>query len=128
MVAPLRSDNAVISVVIPSYNRKNFLRKALESVLNQTLQAHEILVVDDGSNDHTITDLSSDFPTVTWLRQENAGVSTRNHGIRKSPGMDRLADSMTSTRKNWRRNYDFCPLNRIAGPATPRKNGSQQNQ
>ena len=87
MVAPLRSDNAVISVVIPSYNRKNFLRKALESVLNQTLQAHEILVVDDGSNDHTITDLSSDFPTVTWLRQENAGVSAaRNHGIRKASG------------------------------------------
>ncbi|HAY74089.1 MAG TPA: glycosyl transferase [Opitutae bacterium] len=87
MVAPLRSDNAVISVVIPSYNRKNFLRKALESVLDQTLQAHEILVVDDGSNDHTITDLSSDFPTVTWLRQENAGVSAaRNHGIRKASG------------------------------------------
>ena len=87
MVAPSRSDNPVVSVVIPSYNRKDFLRLALQSVISQTAKPDEIIVVDDGSTDQTVEHLSSEFPSVTWLRQENQGVATaRNYGIRQARG------------------------------------------
>ena len=41
------------SIVIPSYNRIGFLPETLDSILKQTFQDFEILVVDDGSTDHT---------------------------------------------------------------------------
>ena len=87
MVAPSRSDNPVVSVVIPSYNRKDFLRLALQSVISQTAKPDEIIVVDDGSTDQTVEHLSSEFPSVTWLLKENQGVAAaRNHGIRRARG------------------------------------------
>ena len=42
-----------ISICIPSYNGEKYLRECLDSCLNQTLHAKEILIVDDGSNDQT---------------------------------------------------------------------------
>lgn len=87
MVAPSRSDNPVVSVVIPSYNRKDFLRLALQSVISQTAKPDEIIVVDDGSTDQTEEHLSSEFPSVTWLLKENQGVAAaRNYGIRQARG------------------------------------------
>jgi glycosyltransferase involved in cell wall biosynthesis len=71
-----------ISVVIPSYNRAHTLQRALKSVLNQTSPADEIIVVDDGSTDHSAT-LMQQFPTIKLIQQENKGVSAaRNTGIR----------------------------------------------
>ncbi|MBA1437820.1 MAG: glycosyltransferase family 2 protein [Epsilonproteobacteria bacterium] len=71
-----------ISVVIPTYNRYTLTKRAIESVLTQTLQPKEIIVVDDGSSDNT-KQLQSDFPQIMYIYQENKGVSSaRNLGIK----------------------------------------------
>lgn len=72
-----------ISVVIPSYNRLHTLPQAIDSVLAQTLRADEIIVVDDGSTDGTAEFIQQQYPTITLITQQNAGVShARNQGIR----------------------------------------------
>ena len=80
-------DGSSTSVVIPTYNRWNYLRRALTSVLNQTCPAHEIVVVDDGSDEPLNDSFKQSFPDVQFLSQENKGVaSARNLGIHKSSG------------------------------------------
>lgn len=75
------------SVVIPTYNRRRFVVKAIDSVLNQTCRDCEIIVVDDGSTDGTAAMLEPYCQAITLLRQENAGVSVaRNAGIRATTG------------------------------------------
>ena len=70
-----------ISVVIPTHNRSHTLPRALDSVLNQTNPADQVIVVDDGSSDAT-GELIDKYPDVEWLQQENKGVSAaRNRGI-----------------------------------------------
>ena len=76
-----------ISVVIPTYNRAHTLPRALDSVLAQTRPAAEIIVVDDGSSDHTESMLRQGYPMVRYLRQSNLGVSAaRNTGIQAACG------------------------------------------
>ena len=70
------------SVVIPVYNRISLIRRALESVLNQSYPASQVVVVDDGSTDGTSDMLQLEYPQVTVIRQEHRGVSAaRNKGI-----------------------------------------------
>ena len=76
-----------ISVVIPSYNRKEFLKRSIDSVINQTKKPLEIIVVDDGSTDGTETMIKSDYDFVKFIKQKNKGVSAaRNIGIEVSIG------------------------------------------
>ena len=83
MIASASECDPSISVVIPCYDRVEFLRKALDSVQSQTLKAKQILVVDDGSPNPLAKSLEHEFPYVEWIYQEQAGVSSaRNHGIR----------------------------------------------
>jgi glycosyltransferase involved in cell wall biosynthesis len=68
--------------VIPTFNRSSALRRALESVGAQSRPPDEIVVVDDGSTDDTAEWVRRDFPAVTLVRTEHAGVSAaRNRGV-----------------------------------------------
>ncbi len=81
------TSNMDVSVIIPSYNRVEWLPKAVESVLEQSLVPTELIVVDDGSTDGTSELLAEQFPTVRVIRQENLGVSAaRNAGIWQAKG------------------------------------------
>ncbi len=76
------------SVIIPTYNRKEFLRKSLGSVLKQTYKNFEVLVVDDGSSDGT-QGLVNTFQDrrIKYMWQENKGPSgAKNTGIKNSQG------------------------------------------
>ena len=76
-----------ISVIIPTYNRKFFLKRSVDSVLKQTLKPYEIIIIDDGSSDGTSSMIKESYPAVNLIRQENKGVSAaRNNGIRSSSG------------------------------------------
>jgi glycosyltransferase involved in cell wall biosynthesis len=74
-----------IAVVIPTYNRADFIEATVESVLAQTLKPTQVIVVDDGSTDST-AEVCSRLPrSVTYIRAENKGVSAaRNRGIAAS--------------------------------------------
>jgi glycosyltransferase involved in cell wall biosynthesis len=77
--ASLQAD---VAVVIPTYNHARFLGEAIKSVLAQTRQADEIIVVDDGSTDDPAS-VVVQFPAVRLIRQENRGPSAaRNTGFR----------------------------------------------
>ncbi len=76
-----------ISAVIPAYNAEDFLSRAIESVLAQTLPVAELIVVDDGSTDATSRVAEGFGGPVRCIRQSNQGVSAaRNCGIRQARG------------------------------------------
>jgi glycosyltransferase involved in cell wall biosynthesis len=73
-----------ITVVIPTYNRYEFLKRALESVYAQSYKPKEVIVVDDGSSDKT-SQIQKDFKSIVYIYQKNSGVSkARNTGIKNA--------------------------------------------
>src|SRR3989344_7756276 len=79
----------LVSVIIPTYNREKYIKKALDSVFFQTLQDFEIIVVDDGSTDNTKALLEPYIQEgkAKYIYQQNLRVSkARNNGIRNSSG------------------------------------------
>lgn len=75
-------------MIIPTYNRRDLLPRAIDSVLAQTRRIDEIIVVDDGSTDGTADMLQVRYgERVKHVWQSNAGVSAaRNHGLRLARG------------------------------------------
>src|SRR5690349_9163383 len=72
----------LVSVVIPTYNRAYAIARAIDSVLAQTHQPVEIIVVDDGSTDDTKTVVESYGDRVRYIYQQNAGcAAARNVGL-----------------------------------------------
>lgn len=79
--------NPLVSVIIPTYNNSHYFIEAIESVLAQTYQNYEIIVVDDGSTDDTKSLLQPYLDRIQYIYKTNGGVSTaRNVGIRASKG------------------------------------------
>ena len=78
---------ALVSVILPTYNRAWVIKEAIDSVLFQDYPHIELIVVDDGSTDSTPALLASYGDRITVLSQKNRGVSAaRNIGIKKSRG------------------------------------------
>jgi glycosyltransferase involved in cell wall biosynthesis len=76
-----------VSVVVPTYNRAHCLGEAIDSVLGQSFQDFELIVVDDGSTDGTESLLEGYGDRIKALRQKNSGVSAaRNAGIKAARG------------------------------------------
>jgi glycosyltransferase involved in cell wall biosynthesis len=76
----------VISVIITTYNRSFLISRAIDSVLNQSLQPYEIIVVNDGSSDDTKRVLDQ-YRDIKVIDKKNGGISSaRNIGITKASG------------------------------------------
>jgi hypothetical protein len=76
-----------VSVVIPTYQRRDMVVRAVESVLTQTYRDFELIVVDDGSTDGTADGLARFGDAIRYEWQPNAGVSAaRNAGLRTARG------------------------------------------
>jgi glycosyltransferase involved in cell wall biosynthesis len=80
-------NNALVSIIIPSYNMAAQAVRAVESVLAQTYPNIEIIFVDDGSTDDTRQRLEPYKSKITYLYKNNGGVcSARNLGLRQAKG------------------------------------------
>lgn len=79
-----------LSIIIPVYNKEKYLRECIESLLKITEISYEIILVDDGSKDHSLEicqEYSKRFDWVKVFAQENQGVSVaRNTGIENAVG------------------------------------------
>lgn len=81
--------NKLISVIIPTFNRGQFIKEAVESVLNQDVRDYglEVLVIDDGSTDNTEEVLKGYEDRIRYIHQANSGAGVaRNRGIREARG------------------------------------------
>lgn len=82
--------NDKISVILPCYNSEKYIEKCIESILNQTYQNIEIIIIDDGSTDHTLKILEKykkENDKISIIKKKNTGVSdSRNIGIKEAKG------------------------------------------
>lgn len=77
-----------LSIILPAYNREKTIDKCISSLINQIDENTEIIIVDDGSDDNTVS-LCEKYLTnnVKLIKQEHLGVSTaRNNGIKNASG------------------------------------------
>jgi glycosyltransferase involved in cell wall biosynthesis len=84
------ANSALVSIIIPTFNRADCVSRTIASALAQTHANVEVLVIDDGSTDATravVLDTFSKDPRVRYVHKPNGGVSSaRNHGIRLVQG------------------------------------------
>ena len=84
------SNDIKVSVIIPIYNAYDYLRPALDSVLDQSLTDIEVICIDDGSTDHSleiIKEYQKRDQRIRIVTENNAGVSTaRNKGLVRARG------------------------------------------
>ena len=78
----------MVSIIIPTYNREKTILRAINSVLEQTYNDIEVIIVDDGSKDNTREIIESlNCSKIRYIYQENGGASkARNTGIRAAEG------------------------------------------
>ena len=77
-----------ISIIMPVYNKEKYIKKAIESILNQTFKDWEMLIIDDGSTDDSLAVCRIfEDPRIHVISTENSGVShARNIGVDKAQG------------------------------------------
>lgn len=87
----MNENKIFISVIIPTFNRAHYLPEAIQSVLGQTFQNFELIIIDDGSTDNTkevVSLYNTAYPSkIKYIYKENGGVaSARNEGIKNAQG------------------------------------------
>ena len=83
------NNSTLISVIVPAYNTEKYISTCIDSLLAQTYINYEIIIINDGSTDHTLSILDKyrQHPNIRIFSQENAGLSAaRNRGISVSNG------------------------------------------
>jgi glycosyltransferase involved in cell wall biosynthesis len=80
-----------ISAIIPAYNSSGTIRATIDSVLAQTVQPDEVLVMDDGSTDDTASLVAEYAPRVSLMRQENRGVAAARNVLCSKASGDLIA-------------------------------------
>jgi glycosyltransferase involved in cell wall biosynthesis len=87
MVNDQISRSQLVSIIIPNYNYSQYLQEAIDSALNQTYHPVEVIVVDDGSTDHSKTVIQQCGDRIQSVFHENRGLpSARNSGIAIATG------------------------------------------
>ena len=84
----MNTSTPLVSVVIPMYNVEQYICSAIQSVLDQSYKNFELLLIDDGSPDYSVT-LAKSFsdPRITIISQQNRGLAgARNTGIHEACG------------------------------------------
>jgi glycosyltransferase involved in cell wall biosynthesis len=77
----------LVSIILPTYNREDTIRRAIASVQAQTFSDWELIVVDDGSSDGTVALIEGCDPRLKLIRQQNQGTAgARNTALRASSG------------------------------------------
>lgn len=84
-------DNMKVSIIIPAYNAEDYIRKSLDSVVNQVYKNLEIIIVDDASTDNTKKIIKEyadkDDRIIPFYQSKNKGVSSaRNTGLKAATG------------------------------------------
>lgn len=142
----IMSYSPLVSIIIPCFNRERYIQTAIDSAMSQTYGNIEVIVVDDGSTDNSVSVISSLYGSnVTLITQKNKGVSAaRNTGFRAASGEyvvfldsdDWISEDLIECHVKMARTYQevdiFCsdfkgvdekgeigPLNRINWPDEP---------
>ncbi len=77
----------LVSIIIPCYNAEKWISKCIDSALSQTYSSIEVIIVDDGSTDNSLTLVKEYGNKIRWISCENGGPSVaRNAGIKLSKG------------------------------------------
>jgi len=81
------AQDPMVSVIMPTYNRADYLPQTLDSLRAQTMQNYELLIIDDGSTDGTADLIRSRPEPIRYFWQENAGpAAARNRGLKEARG------------------------------------------
>ena len=82
--------NIYFSIILPTYNRADFLPKTIESVISQSFTSWELIIIDDGSTDNTkilVEKYQKSQNQIRYIYQKNSERSAaRNNGIKNSNG------------------------------------------
>jgi glycosyltransferase involved in cell wall biosynthesis len=81
------SNLPLVSIIMPLYNKARYVRRAINSVREQTYSNWELVVVDDGSTDHSVVQVPSNHNRIQIIRQQRLGpAAARNRGIKQAQG------------------------------------------
>ena len=119
------SKTPLVSVIMPLYNKRLYVKRAIDSVIKQTFADWELIIIDDGSTDGSISEIPGDEPRIRLFQQKNAGpAAARNQGIRMARGEyvtfidaddyyypQKLETEMVLLRKDWRAEWMVSSFN-----------------